>query len=64
MNISFVLVVDGTTIFPTATLEGAATNGAAQLESVSGKEQADRSTPLLPIGSSVLAPGLGAAVEF
>jgi hypothetical protein len=62
MNISFVMVVDGTTLFPTAIIEGSASAGA--VHEFAAQEHDDRSTPLVPIGSSVLAPGLEAAVEF
>lgn len=62
MKISFVLMVNGTTVFPTATLEDSASAGQVLLESAA--EQHDLSTPLVPIGSSVLAPGLEAALEF
>jgi hypothetical protein len=58
------MFVNGEPVLPTLPqFETVTPSGSPQIDPAH-KEQADRATPLVALGSSVLAPGLEAAIEF
>jgi hypothetical protein len=67
MKIDLALYLNGALVYPRATIEvsaqvkGLPAEG-KQADTIADKP--DRSTPVVPMGSSVLAPGLGAAYPF
>lgn len=67
MNIFCTMAVNGIPLPETPIVEARVSSGAAVQVTTSPEESdhdTEQATPVIPLGSSVLAPGLEAALEF